>query len=220
MALKAVLFDLDGTLLDTAPDFILSVNCLRERHGQPPLADETIRAEVSNGARALTRLASGLADDDPALEPLRLELLAIYSELLGLHSQLFPGMADSLAWLEARGLAWGIVTNKPSQYTDPLLARLALPFRPAAVVCPDHVGRSKPDPAPLLLACQHCGCEPAEAIYLGDHVRDIEAGRAAGMATAACDWGYIGPAEDVASWGACHRIDSPGDIVALVEKLM
>lgn len=220
MTLKAILFDLDGTLLDTAPDFIRCVNRLRANHGQTPLADHTIRAEVSNGARALTRLASGLADEDPALEPLRQELLAIYTGLLGEHSTLFPGMAESLAWIEAQGLAWGIVTNKPSLYTDPLLERLALPFSPAAVVCPDHVGRSKPDPAPMLLACRQCGCEPAEAIYLGDHVRDIEAGRAVGMPTVSCDWGYIGPDEDIASWGADHRLTTPADIPTLIKKIL
>lgn len=220
MTLKAILFDLDGTLLDTAPDFILCVNRLRVSHNQPPLPDATIRAEVSNGARALTRLASGLADDDPALEALNCELLDIYRSILGQNSRLFSGMADSLAWIEAHGLAWGIVTNKPSWFTDPLLAVLALPFTPATVVCPDHVSQKKPHPEPLLLACRQCGCEPSEAIYLGDHVRDIEAGRAAGMATASCDWGYIGPQEDVGSWGADYRISTADDIPNLIKNIL
>ncbi|HSC76186.1 MAG TPA: HAD-IA family hydrolase [Pseudomonadales bacterium] len=220
MALKAVLFDLDGTLLDTAPDFIICVNRLRQNHDQPPLADKVIRAEVSNGARAMTRLASGLAEGDPALEALNCELLAIYREILGQHSVLFPGMADSLRWIEAQGLQWGIVTNKPSRFTLPLLEKLSLPFTASSVVCPDHVSRSKPDPEPMLLACNQCGCEPAEAIYLGDHIRDIEAGRAAGMLTAGCDWGYIHPEEDIAGWGADHRIATPYDIPDLIKTFI
>lgn len=220
MALKAVLFDLDGTLLDTAPDFILCVNRLRASHQQPPLAAEVIRAQVSNGARALTRLATGLDEGDPALESLNCELLAIYREILGHHSALFPGMGESLRWIEDQGLRWGIVTNKPSHFTNPLLAKLALPYTPATVVCPDHVSRSKPDPEPMLLACLQCDCEPAEAIYLGDHVRDVEAGRAAGMLTVSCDWGYISPAEDIAGWGADHRIASPDAIPSLLKKIM
>lgn len=219
LKLKAILFDLDGTLLDTAPDFIVCVNRLRANHGHPPLADDIIRADVSNGARALTRLATGLADDDPVLELRRLELLALYREILGQHSALFPGMADSLQWIQNQGLQWGIVTNKPSAFTLPLLATLSLPFTPGSVVCPDHVSRSKPDPEPMLLACSQCGCTPAEAIYFGDHARDIEAGRAAGMLTASCEWGYIHPDEDISSWGAAHRVGSADAIPALISKI-
>lgn len=222
--LKTVLFDLDGTLLDTAPDFIICVNRLRQNHGQAPLADNVIRAQVSNGARAMTRLASGLADGDTALESLNCELLAIYREILGQHSVLFPGMADSLRWIEAEGLRWGIVTNKPSGFTNPLLAVLketgVMPFTPSAVVCPDHVSRSKPDPEPMLLACTQCGCEAEEAIYFGDHVRDIEAGRAANMPTVACEWGYISSEEDITSWRADYRLPTAVGIPALIKKII
>jgi 2-phosphoglycolate phosphatase len=224
MALKTILFDLDGTLLDTAPDFIICVNRLRQNHGQAPLPDNIIRAQVSNGARAMTRLASGLADGDPALESLNCELLDIYREILGQHSVLFTGMADSLRWIEAQGLRWGIVTNKPSGFTNPLLATLAetgeLPFTPSTIICPDHVSRSKPDPEPMLLACTQCSCKPEEAIYFGDHARDIEAGRAADMPTVACEWGYISPDEDVASWGADYRLTSATGISELIKKII
>jgi phosphoglycolate phosphatase len=220
MKIKAILFDLDGTLLDTAPDFIVCVNTLREKHDLPPLAHGSIRNQVSNGARALTRLASGLDDNEPSFEPLYKELLSIYRDILGQHSTLFPGMPETLRWIEQSRLQWGIVTNKPSLYTIPLLERLALPFTPSTVVCPDHVTRTKPDPEPMLLACQQCNCEPSEAIYFGDHARDIEAGRAAGMLTVSCEWGYIASDEDVESWGADHRIASPSSISALIRKII
>ena len=220
MAVRNILFDLDGTLLDTAPDFILCVNRLRERHHLPPLADATIRAQVSNGARALTRLAMAMDDNDPALEDRRQELLSLYREELGLHSQLFPGIAESLQWIEAQGLAWGIVTNKPSAFTVPLLERLQLPYTPASVVCPDHVQRTKPDPEPLLLACQQTGCTAAEAIYLGDHARDIEAGRAAGMPTASCLWGYIEPGDDPRNWQGNFLLEHASEIPDLIKKLI
>lgn len=223
MKIKTILFDLDGTLLDTAPDFIICVNRLRKNHNHPPLPDHLIRANVSNGARALTRLASGLEETAPAFSALNCELLAIYREILGQHSMLFPGMADSLRWIETQGLRWGIVTNKPSSFTTPLLATLsatgALPFTPATVVCPDHVSRSKPDPEPMLLACQQAGCHPMEAIYLGDHARDIEAGRAANMPTVACEWGYISTDENIDDWRADYRITTPDSIPALITML-
>ncbi|HQQ63158.1 MAG TPA: HAD-IA family hydrolase [Pseudomonadales bacterium] len=220
MKIKAILFDLDGTLLDTAPDFVVCVNTLRERHGLSPLAHNTIRNQVSNGARALTRLATGLEDNNPTFEPRYKELLDIYSGILGQHSTLFAGMPATLRWIEEAGLRWGIVTNKPSRFTIPLLERLSLPFTPSTVVCPDHVTRPKPDPEPMLLACQQCHCTPAEAIYFGDHARDIDAGLAAGMLTASCDWGYIGMDEDVDSWGANHRIASPSAIPELIKNFI
>jgi 2-phosphoglycolate phosphatase len=220
MNIKAIFFDLDGTLLDTAPDFIVCVNQLRSNHHLPPLADAAIRAQVSNGARALTQLAFALSETDPALEEYRQELLALYSQTLGDHSTLFPGMAESLRWIEAQGLVWGIITNKPSSFTLPLMAKLNLPFSPQTVVCPDHVSRSKPDPEPMLLACSQCGCSPAEAVYLGDHLRDIQAGRAAGMTTISCAWGYIDADENIDSWGADYRIASADAIVKTLENII
>jgi phosphoglycolate phosphatase len=220
MKLKAILFDLDGTLLDTAPDFIFCVNQLRERLAKPLLPEAIIRAQVSNGARAMTRLAGDLVEGDPAIEALNCELLSIYSTVLGQHSRLFDGIADSLRWLSEQGLAWGIVTNKPSRFTVPLVNMLSLPSAPAAVVCPDHVSRSKPDPEPMLLACQQCGCEPSEAIYFGDHARDIEAGRNANMLTVSCEWGYISPTENTQYWGADFHIASAHAIPALLTQIL
>ncbi len=216
---KLILFDLDGTLLDTAPDFIQCVNQLRERHGMEPLASATIRAQVSNGARALTQLAFNLSADSEHLEPLRQELLALYLEILGNHTTLFSGMAECLQWIESNALTWGIVTNKPSAYTFPLLARLALPFTPATVICPDHVSKTKPHPEPLWLACSQGHCSAEEAVYLGDHSRDIEAGQAAGMTTISCGWGYIATDDDCLLWHADHHLLNPKDIAPLIERL-
>ena len=219
MKLKAILFDLDGTLLDTAPDFIHCVNRLREQLGKPLLAEAAIRAQVSNGARAMSRLAGDLAEGDPAVEALNGQLLALYQEVLGQNSRLFSGIGSSLRWAAEQGLAWGIITNKPSHFTLQLLEKLALPTPPATVVCPDHVSRSKPDPVPMLLACQQCGCGPDEGIYFGDHARDIEAGRAAGMLTVACEWGYMDPSEDINHWNADFRLRSADEIPALLARL-
>lgn len=219
MTLKLVLFDLDGTLLDTAPDFVVCVNRLRERHQRDPLPADAIRTEVSNGAKALTRLAFNLSEDNPSLEPLRQELLAIYSQTLGQHSTLFPSMADALERIRQMQLAWGIVTNKPSAYTLPLMASLPWPYPPITVICPDHVTHSKPHPEPLWLACQQAGCHANEAVYLGDHIRDIEAGRAAGMPTVSCGWGYLSPGEDCSGWSADYHLQHPADIPALLKQL-
>jgi phosphoglycolate phosphatase len=216
---KLILFDLDGTLLDTAPDFVLCVNQLRERHGKSPMLENAIRAEVSNGARALTQLSFGLADNDERLEPLRQELLALYLDILGSQTTLFPGMADSLHWIEKSGMDWGIVTNKPSLYTLLLMERLKLPFTPATVICPDHVKHSKPHPEPLWLACSQLGLPVAQAVYFGDHRRDIEAGRAAGMPTISCGWGYASSEEECLSWCADHHLTSANEIPALLQTL-
>ena len=219
MKLKLVLFDLDGTLLDTAPDFIVCVNQLRQRHGHEPMSASTIRAEVSNGARALTKLALGLPDDSEHLEPARQELLALYADCLGSQTIPFPGIPESLDWIRDHDLGWGIVTNKPSLYTLPLLARVKLPGQPAAVICPDHVTHTKPHPEPILMACQQHGCLPGEAIYLGDHIRDIEAGKAAGAHTASCGWGYLHQDDDWKQWQADHHLQRPDQLPALLAHL-
>ncbi|MEZ5539730.1 MAG: HAD-IA family hydrolase [Pseudomonadales bacterium] len=219
MKLKAILFDLDGTLLDTAPDFIFCANQLRQQLGKPALSEGAIRAQVSNGARAMTRLVGDLTEGDPAIDALNCQLLAIYQEVLGQNSTLFPGFPASLRWIAEQGLAWGVITNKPSRFTLPLVEQLDVPSAPSTVVCPDHVSRSKPDPEPMLLACQQCGCSPTEAIYFGDHARDIEAGRAAGMLTVACEWGYIAPSENIDHWAADFRLASAHEIPALITQI-
>lgn len=207
----AVFFDLDGTLVDTAPDFHAGVNRLRSREGLEPLPYDTIRAVVSEGARAV--IATGfphLQTGDEQLDALRQTFLDEYAEHLADHSRLFPGLEPVLQSLEARGVAWGVVTNKPSRYTEPLMRALDLARRSAATVCPDHVTRTKPDPEPLFKAADLAGVAPERCIYVGDHIRDIEAGRAAGMLTVAVGWGYVQSGDSPADWHAdalCETVD-------------
>jgi phosphoglycolate phosphatase len=206
--LRSVLFDLDGTLLDTAPDFATVVNLMLAENDRGPLPYETIRRTVSNGARALVRRAFGFGEDDPRFEALRLRLLELYGRHLLVATLPFPGIVELLDDLGRRGIAWGVVTNKPSYLAAPLLDRIALQPTLGVLVCPDHVTRTKPDPEPLLLACRKLGCTVEESIYVGDHRRDIEAGRQAGMATIAATYGYLDEGEDGGDWNADFCADS------------
>ncbi|MBN7798926.1 HAD-IA family hydrolase [Parahaliea mediterranea] len=214
--LQAVIFDLDGTLIDTASEFVVVVQALRAEHGLGPLPEDRIRASVSNGARALVALALDITEDAPEFEDRRQRLLALYSEVLGTTAAPYPGITELLGALAERGIGWGISTNKPRAYTAPLLEALAI--RPAAgsVVCPDDVAQRKPHPESLYLNCRQLDCSPAGAIYVGDHRRDIEAGRRAGMHTIAALYGYIEPGDDPASWGAHQSVARSGDLQALI----
>jgi phosphoglycolate phosphatase len=216
--IKAVLFDLDGTLLDTAPDFAFVVNTLLERRGRPPLPFAQLRQCVSDGARGMVLCAFGGSDSDPQFEPLRQELLALYRTHLADNTRLFPGMAEVLAHIEARALPWGIVTNKPSAYAAPLLRALQLDARCAALVCPDHVRHRKPHPEPLQLACRQIGRETSATVYIGDHRRDIEAGRNAGMRTIACAFGYVHADDPCERWEADYVVREPQAIIAILEE--
>ena len=198
----AVFFDLDGTLADTAGDFIPVVQTLRAEAGLVPLPPERIRASVSNGARGLVTLALGLAEGDAAFEHWRQRLLTLYGGILGTHATVFPGLRSLVATLADAGIAWGISTNKPRAYTAPLLERLAIEPPPASVVCPDDISERKPHPESLLRNCREAGCSPSAAVYVGDHLRDIEAGRRAGLYTVAAAYGYIEPDDDPVRWGA------------------
>ncbi|RMF98627.1 MAG: phosphoglycolate phosphatase [Gammaproteobacteria bacterium] len=214
-ALEAVLFDLDGTLLDTAPDMVAALNTLLLERGREPVPFERARMQVSNGALGLLRL--GFPElGEAQLEALRNRYLEIYARGLDRGTRLFPGLAEVLAALEARGLPWGIVTNKPAALTEPLLRSLNLAARCACVVSGDSLARRKPHPDPLLHAAASLGIPPSGAVYLGDAPRDIRAGRAAGMRTAAVAWGYLEAGEDPARWGADHLLSHPEEIMTLV----
>jgi phosphoglycolate phosphatase len=215
-SLKAVIFDLDGTLVDTADEFVVVVQALRAEHGREPMDPQRIRASVSNGARALVSLALDMAEDAQGFETQRLRLLELYSEVLGSVARLYPGIAELLGELERRNVSWGIATNKPRAYTAPLLERLNLQPQPASVVCPDDVIERKPHPESLLRNCRELGCTPDQAIYIGDHLRDIEAGRRAGMYTIAAAYGYIEPGDDPYGWGADAHAASSKDLGKMI----
>ena len=215
-SLKAVVFDLDGTLLDTAPEFIQVVQVLRAEHDLPPMDPERVRAVVSDGARAMVSLALDIPQDHPDFEAKRQRFLAIYGADLGRATKPYPGIATLVADLAAVGIRWGISTNKPSYLTNPLMERMALEPAPGSVVCPDHVSQPKPDPEPLLLNCSQLQCAVDEVIYVGDHRRDIEAGRAAGMYTIAAAYGYIHADENPADWGADSLAASSKELPALI----
>lgn len=216
--LDAVLFDLDGTLLDTAPDFFVVVNQLCEQHSQAPISYEAIRATVSHGARALVTLAFNIEPDDAHFEQRRQELLALYSNHLAVKTCLFNGLDELLTWLESQSIGWGIVTNKPRLYAEPILSALALEQRCGVLVCPDDVTHTKPDPEPMLLACKKLNCRPSNTLYVGDHRRDIEAGQRAGMLTLAAGYGYIDPRDPSQSWGADHHTNEAHTILPLIQR--
>ncbi len=200
--LQAVLFDLDGTLLDTAPDFALVLNNMLQRHGRDTLPYAAIRQTVSNGARALVQLGFGVSDDDAVFSALLEELLEQYQQHLSVNTCLFEGMPQLLQLLETRKLAWGVVTNKPARYTEAIMRDLELEQRCATAICPDHVLHRKPHAEPIFAACAAIGCQPADAIYVGDHRRDIEAGNNAGMPTIAAGYGYVSADDPPENWGA------------------
>ncbi len=218
--LKAVVFDLDGTLLDTAPEFIEVVHQLRDEHDLPRLPEPLIRANVSNGARALVQLSLGLALDHPEFETKRQRLLTIYSGLLGSATLIYPGIEALLTELHAQGIRWGISTNKPAAYAEPLLESINLQPACGSLVCPDHVSQPKPHPEPLFLNCEQLGCASEEVIYIGDHRRDIDAGRAAGMVTIAAAYGYIEQDDDPADWGADILAEDSRDLSAALKTLL
>jgi len=214
---SAVLFDLDGTLVDTAPDMVAVLQSLQEEHGLDPVGYQEGRSYVSNGAAGLLRL--GFPDrDDEAIETLRLAFLERYADQLCVHSALFAGMETLVDRLDNDGLPWGVVTNKPQHLTDPLLVALGLNQRVACSVSGDTVPQRKPHPAPLHHACQLAALEAARTLYVGDSSRDIDAGRAAGMGTIAAAYGYIAPGDDSASWGADVIANDTQELAQIVLK--
>lgn len=214
---EAVLFDLDGTLIDTAPDFTAVLNRMLGSRGRAPLPHTTVRQAVSQGARAVVALGfPEYAIENPEFEVLRQEFLSEYRQHLADETVLFPGMDALLQQLEARGIPWGIVTNKPSIYTNPLLALLNLDKRCKVAICPDMVTHTKPDPEPMFKACDILQVAPERTLYVGDHIRDIQAGRNAGMPTIAAAWGYIPAGENIADWQADHTVADTAGLAQLL----
>ncbi|MES2323407.1 MAG: HAD-IA family hydrolase [Pseudomonadota bacterium] len=215
---RAVLFDLDGTLADTAPDLAAAVNRLRTVRGLEPTPYAVLRPTASAGARGMIGAAFGLTPADEGYEALRLEWFDNYQAAMAVHSTLFGGVPELLDGLTSSGLAWGIVTNKPARFTDPLVPQIGLAHA-GCVISGDTTGHAKPHPAPLLEGARRLGIAPEQCWYVGDDLRDIEAGRAAGMVTVACAWGYCG-AIAPATWGADHLLDTPHDLLQLLREVL
>ncbi len=217
--LKAVLFDLDGTLVDTADEFIPAVQTLRAEHGLAAMDPDRIRASVSNGARALVKLGLDIDFEAPEFESKRLRLLELYSEVLGTLARPYPGIPPLLDALGERGIGWGVATNKPRAYAEPLMQSLDLQPAMGSLVCPDDVKNRKPHPESLYLNCRDLACAPHEAVYVGDHLRDIEAGRSAGMFTVAAAYGYIEADDDPGGWGADALVNCSTELHDLILNL-
>ena len=213
---RAVLFDLDGTFADTAPDLADALNHVRAARGLPPLPLAELRPMASHGARGLLQVGFGLGPDDDGYDVLRVEFLARYADAICVHTRLYDGIQPLLDALQRRALPWGIVTNKATALTLPLLDALALRPSPGCVVCGDTAARPKPAPDPLLHAAARLGVDAADCVYLGDDLRDMQAARAAGMSAAAVAYGY-GAGTEPAQWGADFVLAHPRELLARLD---
>lgn len=211
--MQAVLFDLDGTLVDTAPDLGYALNLQRERHGLDFLPEATIRPYASHGSRGLLEIGFGLLPTDSLFETMRTEYLELYTQVMTRQPVLFEGMAETLQAIEQRGLRWGIVTNKPRRFTQPMVAHMGLDVRAGAVISGDDAPQPKPSPQTLLLACEHMGIDSQTVLYVGDAERDVQAGNAAGMKTLVALFGYLSAHDKPEEWGADGYIEHPGDLL-------
>lgn len=217
--IRAVLFDLDGTLVDTAPDLVAALNGMLREDRRPAMPFAVARSEASNGAAGLLRLAYGERRLAAEQAQLRRRFIWRYQRDICIYSRIFNGLELILDVLYETAIPWGVVTNKPHAMTEPLLARLSLAGRAGCVVSGDRLPQKKPHPAPLLLAAAELGVQPAECVYVGDAPRDIEAGRAAGMLTVAAGYGYISPRVDPADWGADLVIRRPEALTEALARL-
>ena len=215
--IKTVLFDLDGTLADTAPDLAGALNHVLKMHNQDPLPYETIRPYVSHGGAALINL--GFGKDHPEYDVLYQELLHYYLNNIANETTLFSGMNELLQELEEKNINWGVVTNKPGWLTDPLMEELNLTSRAVSIVSGDTLEQRKPHPAPILHACNQAKSEAHECLYIGDAERDIKAGNAAGMLSIVALFGYIAESDTPDTWGAHALINHPKEIISIILSL-
>lgn len=214
--IHTILFDLDGTLVDTAPDLGHALNIQLSRHGKPTLSDATIRPFASHGSRGLIGLGFGITPADASFLALRDEYLSIYDTVFTRSPVLLQGIATLLQVIESKQLKWGIVTNKPRRFTQPLIKSMGLYERAACVVSGDDAPQPKPSPATLLMACEQMNVKPENCIYIGDAERDIQAGKAAGMQTAVALFGYIDISDKPQDWGADIMLQKPEDLLDLI----
>ncbi len=217
--IQAILFDLDGTIADTAPDLASAANSLRLADDVPPLPIELLRPFASQGARGLLKEAVGLSPEDPGFEHARLRFLSYYEQNLCVYTRLFPGIEPLLAGIEKRGTPWGIVTNKVEYFAQPLIQKLGLANRCAITVGGDTTPNPKPAPDPLLYAARAIKVAPEACLYVGDDLRDVQAAHAAGMTSVAVRWGYLGDGPPIEQWKAHHLVRTPKDLHDLLETL-
>ncbi len=216
--ISSVFFDLDGTLADTAPDLAAALNQILQEQNRPALPLESIRPAVSLGGNAMIKLAFSMEEDDPEFDELRQRFLEIYHQRLHQDTHVFPGIGKALDYIEANNMIWGVVTNKPEWLTHPVMEQLNLTQRTACIVSGDTTEFRKPHPGPMLYACELAKCVPETSLYVGDALRDIEAGRAAGMKTLIADYGYIAKDENPETWNADGSISEPEEIIDWLEK--
>ena len=215
---EAVLFDLDGTLADTAGDLGGAVNHMRRFRGMKDLPLDQLRPHASAGARGLLAVGLDVHPGDRDYEALRQEFLDAYAEGLADTTTLFAGVPELLSAIEAQGMGWGVVTNKPHRFTIPVMKALGLELRSAVIISGDSTAHPKPHPLPLLTACERIGLAPARVLYVGDDLRDIQAAVAAGMPSVAAAWGYLGTAHDIGTWGADVICAQPLDMLPLLHE--
>lgn len=221
MRIRAILFDMDGTLIDSAPDFIAVAQAMRAERHLPPVNPLAIRSVVSGGARTMVAAAFECTAEHPEFEALRAEFLARYETHCSVFSQPFPDMLTLLSDIERARLRWGVATNKPLRYSELVMQQLGLAARASVLLCPDHVdGRGKPAPDMLLMACQQLQLNPEEVLYIGDDSRDIEAGCAAGMRTIAVRYGYAAPDDNPQHWGADAVVDSVSELRTVLDRAL
>lgn len=216
---QAVFFDLDGTLADTAEDLAAPVNAMRAERGLAPMSLDELRPYASMGARGLIGRGLGVPKDDPAFEALRVDFLARYERAICVRTRLFEGIAEVLDALDATGIAWGVVSNKIERYVRPIMEQLGVLHRSVAAIGGDTTAFTKPHPEPLLHAARIAGVDPRCSVYVGDDLRDVEAGRAAGMFTVAAAYGFCGDARPPHEWGADRLIAAPIELLELLELL-
>lgn len=214
--IDAVLLDLDGTLADTAPDLIEALNHILVAHGLDAKSYDEMRPHVSNGSVAIVEAGFGV--DNPQFDSLKSEFLKFYRENICRHTTLFSGFEELLDELERRSIPWGVVTNKPAYLTDPLMAELGLAERSACIVSGDTTRHAKPHPEPILYACQQIGVAPQQTLYVGDAVRDIEAGHRADTQTLVALFGYLADSDKPETWGADGMVEKPLDILAWLDR--
>lgn len=211
---QAVFFDLDGTLLDTAPDFHTATNLVLEAEQLEPLDIATLRSWVTNGSIGIIQSAFGINQDHPEFSRLRESLLGHYVDCLTDKTRIFHGLEITMELLRDKNIPWGVVTNKPIKFAQPIIELLTPDC--AALICPDHVQQTKPDPEGLLIAARELNADPEICVYVGDHERDIQAGKSARMKTVAAEWGYIDTETNPVNWGADYLIQTPDQLPGII----